>query len=111
MARAVRFDEYGDVDSNLYMLSGEGADYAQLKRIAESTRQRLVHQDRSTVVKPVVVSREPASGHHPNVKCGEEHWTNRKPHRAVECGLDRCDRCAMPLTREENSKRMRVTES
>jgi multidrug efflux pump len=35
-------DEYGDVDSNLYMISGEGADYAQLKRIAESMRQRLL---------------------------------------------------------------------
>ncbi len=35
-------DEYGDVDSVLYMLTGEGADYAQLKRIAEGLRQRLL---------------------------------------------------------------------
>jgi multidrug efflux pump subunit AcrB len=35
-------DEYGDVDSALYMITGEGADYAQLKRIAESMRQRLL---------------------------------------------------------------------
>jgi multidrug efflux pump len=35
-------DEYGDVDSVLYMLTGEGADYAQLKKIAEGLRQRLL---------------------------------------------------------------------
>ncbi len=35
-------DEFGDVDSVLYMLTGEGADYAQLKQIAESMRQRLL---------------------------------------------------------------------
>jgi multidrug efflux pump len=35
-------DEYGDVDSILYMLTGEGADYAQLKRVAEGLRQRLL---------------------------------------------------------------------
>ena len=35
-------DEYGDVDSILYTLSGAGADFAQLKRVAESLRQRLL---------------------------------------------------------------------
>ncbi|HWW48668.1 MAG TPA: efflux RND transporter permease subunit [Xanthobacteraceae bacterium] len=35
-------DEYGDVDSILYMMTGEGADYAQLKKIAEAMRQRLL---------------------------------------------------------------------
>ena len=35
-------DEYGDVDSILYMLTGEGADYAQLKKVAEALRQRLL---------------------------------------------------------------------
>ncbi|MDJ1158793.1 efflux RND transporter permease subunit [Chelatococcus sp. SYSU_G07232] len=35
-------DEYGDVDSLLYMLTGDGADYAQLKRVAEAMRQRLL---------------------------------------------------------------------
>ncbi len=35
-------DEYGDVDSILYTLTGTGADYAQLKRVAESMRQRLL---------------------------------------------------------------------
>src|SRR5829696_5428954 len=35
-------DEYGDVDSILYMLTGEGADYAQLKAVAEGLRQRLL---------------------------------------------------------------------
>jgi len=35
-------DEYGDVDSVLYMLTGEGADYAQLKKVAEALRQRLL---------------------------------------------------------------------
>jgi multidrug efflux pump len=35
-------DEYGDVDSVLYMLTGEGADYAQLKKVAEGLRQRLL---------------------------------------------------------------------
>ena len=35
-------DEYGDVDSILYALTGEGASYAQLKRVAEDVRQRLL---------------------------------------------------------------------
>jgi multidrug efflux pump subunit AcrB len=35
-------DEYGDVDSVLYMMTGEGADYAQLKKVAEGLRQRLL---------------------------------------------------------------------
>ena len=35
-------DEFGDVDSVQYMISGEGANYAQLKTIAESLRQRLL---------------------------------------------------------------------
>ncbi|NVN88876.1 MAG: efflux RND transporter permease subunit [Rhodopseudomonas sp.] len=35
-------DEYGDVDSMLYMMTGEGADYAQLKKIAEAMRQHLL---------------------------------------------------------------------
>ena len=35
-------DEYGDVDSILYMLTAEGADYAQLKKVAEALRQRLL---------------------------------------------------------------------
>ena len=36
-------DEFGDVDSVLYMLTGDGADYAQLKRIAEAMRQRFLN--------------------------------------------------------------------
>lgn len=35
-------DEFGDVDSILYMLTGDGADYAQLKKVAEGLRQRLL---------------------------------------------------------------------
>jgi len=35
-------DEYGDVDSILYMLTGDGADYAQLKKVADGLRQRLL---------------------------------------------------------------------
>ena len=35
-------DEFGDVDSVLYMVSGEGADYGQLKKVVESMRQRLL---------------------------------------------------------------------
>ncbi|ACL59247.1 efflux RND transporter permease subunit [Methylobacterium nodulans] len=38
-------DEYGDVDSILYMLTGDGANYAQLKRVAEGLRQRLLKVD------------------------------------------------------------------
>src|SRR5215510_7132 len=34
-------DEFSDVDSILYMLTGDGADYAQLKKAAEGFRQRL----------------------------------------------------------------------
>ena len=35
-------DEYGDVDSLLYMLTADGADYAQMKKVAEAMRQRLL---------------------------------------------------------------------
>ncbi|MEW6643904.1 MAG: efflux RND transporter permease subunit [Pseudomonadota bacterium] len=35
-------DEYGDVDSILYMMTGDGASYAQLKTVAEGMRQRLL---------------------------------------------------------------------
>jgi multidrug efflux pump subunit AcrB len=35
-------DEYGDVDSILYTISGKGTDFAQLKTLAESMRQRLL---------------------------------------------------------------------
>jgi multidrug efflux pump subunit AcrB len=35
-------DEFSDVDSILYMMTGDGADYVQLKKIAEGLRQRLL---------------------------------------------------------------------
>jgi len=35
-------DEYGDVDSILYMLTADGAGYAQMKKVAEALRQRLL---------------------------------------------------------------------
>src|SRR6195952_2335914 len=35
-------DEFSDVDSILYTMTGDGADYAQLKKIAEGLRQRLL---------------------------------------------------------------------
>lgn len=35
-------DEYGDVDSILYMLTGQGATYAQFKTVAEGLRQHLL---------------------------------------------------------------------
>ena len=35
-------DEFGDVDSILYMLTAKGADYAQMKKVAEGLRQRLL---------------------------------------------------------------------
>ncbi|MBI5261116.1 MAG: efflux RND transporter permease subunit [Bradyrhizobium sp.] len=35
-------DEFSDVDSILYMMTGDGADYAQLKKAAEGIRQRLL---------------------------------------------------------------------
>jgi multidrug efflux pump subunit AcrB len=35
-------DEYGDVDSILYMMTGDGADYAQLKKVSEGLRQALL---------------------------------------------------------------------
>src|ERR1700755_869172 len=34
--------EFSDVDSILYMMTGDGADYAQLKKAAEGMRQRLL---------------------------------------------------------------------
>src|ERR1700747_1105849 len=35
-------DEFSDVDSILYMMTGDGADYKQLKKVAEAFRQRLL---------------------------------------------------------------------
>ena len=35
-------DEFSDVDSILYMMTGDGADYAQLKTSAEGMRQKLL---------------------------------------------------------------------
>jgi multidrug efflux pump subunit AcrB len=35
-------DEFSDVDSILYMMTGDGGDYAQLKKAAEGMRQRLL---------------------------------------------------------------------
>jgi multidrug efflux pump len=35
-------DEYGDVDSILYTIRSESADYAQMKQVAESARQRIL---------------------------------------------------------------------
>ena len=35
-------DEFGDVDSILYALTGEGADYAQMKKVIEGLRQSLL---------------------------------------------------------------------
>jgi multidrug efflux pump len=43
-------DEYGDVDSMLYMLTADGADYAQLKRVAETMRQKLLKVENVTKV-------------------------------------------------------------
>lgn len=35
-------DEFGDVDSVLTMITGEGADYAQLKRVAEAMKREML---------------------------------------------------------------------
>ncbi len=35
-------DEYGDVDALLFMVTADGADFAQLKRIAEDMRTELL---------------------------------------------------------------------
>ncbi len=35
-------DEYGDVNSILYMLTSHGGNYAQMKKVAEALRQRLL---------------------------------------------------------------------
>jgi multidrug efflux pump subunit AcrB len=35
-------DEFGDVDSILYALTAQGGDYAQMKKVAEGLRQRLL---------------------------------------------------------------------
>jgi multidrug efflux pump subunit AcrB len=35
-------DEFGDVDSILYTLTADGADYAEMKKVAEGLRQRLL---------------------------------------------------------------------
>jgi len=43
-------DEYSDVDSILYMMTGDGANYAQLKKAAEGLRQRLLKVENVTKV-------------------------------------------------------------
>jgi len=43
-------DEFSDVDSILYTMTGDGADYAQLKKVAEGFRQRLLKVDGVTKV-------------------------------------------------------------
>ncbi len=43
-------DEFSDVDSILYTMTGTGADYAQLKKVAEGLRQRLLKVDGVTKV-------------------------------------------------------------
>ena len=43
-------DEFGDVDSLLYTITGEGADYAQLKRVAEDMRQAILRVPNVTKV-------------------------------------------------------------
>ncbi|MEH6951343.1 efflux RND transporter permease subunit [Nitrobacter sp. NHB1] len=43
-------DEFSDVDSILYTLTGDGADYRQLKKVAEGLRQRLLRVDGVTKV-------------------------------------------------------------
>lgn len=43
-------DEYGDVDSVLYAISGEGADYALLDKIAEVLRKRFLEVPNATKV-------------------------------------------------------------
>ena len=43
-------DEFSDVDSILYTLTGDGADYAQLKKVAEGLRQRLLRVEGVTKV-------------------------------------------------------------
>src|SRR5580704_1546244 len=43
-------DEFSDVDSILYMMTSDGADYAQLKKATEGLRQRLLKVDGVTKV-------------------------------------------------------------
>jgi multidrug efflux pump subunit AcrB len=43
-------DEFSDVDSILFMMTGAGADYAQLKKVTEGLRQRLLKVDGVTKV-------------------------------------------------------------
>jgi multidrug efflux pump subunit AcrB len=43
-------DEFSDVDSILYAMTGDGADYAQLKKVAEGLRQRLLRVEGVTKV-------------------------------------------------------------
>src|SRR5258707_6059474 len=44
LLRPVVNDEFSDVDSILYMKTGDGADYAQLKKTAEGLRQKLLKE-------------------------------------------------------------------
>ncbi len=43
-------DEFGDVDSVLYMISADGLDYAQLKHVAETMKLALLHVPNVTKV-------------------------------------------------------------
>jgi multidrug efflux pump len=51
-------DEYGDVDSILYMLTGDGADYARMKDVAEALRQHLLRVPNVVKVNIPLVSEE-----------------------------------------------------
>ncbi len=53
-------DEFSDVDSILYMMTGDGADYAQLKKAAEGMRQRLLKVHRRHQGQPL---RRPGRAH------------------------------------------------
>jgi multidrug efflux pump len=66
-------DEYGDVESILYTIRSETADYAQLKLVAESARQRLLKVPNVTKVTMYGTQEERIFVDFDHVKRSEEH--------------------------------------
>jgi hypothetical protein len=82
-------DEFSDVASILFMITGDGADYAQLKKVAEAFRQRLlkINGVRSTFTGPRT-SASMSNSATPNsqrLASRRRHCSIRSPNRTMSC--------------------------
>ena len=83
-------DEYGDVNSILYMLTSDGADYAQMKKVAEAFRQRLLKVKNVTKVNLYGTQDERSSSNSPTPSSRRSasrptNYSNRSPVRTRWC--------------------------